>query len=215
MKKNSKAVLFASLTLLSGLIINVMYHLFMDKLGGSFDWLEPYRFGYVLFPLMLLMDILLLVVSVSRALKKKRKTDEPKESSTLNALELSVFSIFTVLTASYAFLTAKALPSDTGFYSPFLVKAALMAVTYLLGTIALAKRSFRFGRTIFLVSAVLCVLGAGLTCLLSTNIVYLFSALLGGWGTIPSVLLLLLVECGPVTLRMLSHAGWMGRREEK
>ena len=192
MKKNKrKAILFSCLSLLAGLIINAMYHVFMDGFGdifdgfgSSFDWLEPFRFGYVLFPLMLLLDVLLLVLT---AAKKTPGKSAP------------------------AVLTAKAMKMDTGFYSPFLVKAAVMALAYLLGTFALVRHAPRFGRAVFLASAVLCVLGAGFMC---RNLITLFSAVLGGWKLIPSMILLLLVECGPLTLRSLSLAGWMGRREK-
>lgn len=216
MKKNKrKAILFSCLSLLAGLIINVMYHVFMDGFGdifdgfgSSFDWLEPFRFGYVLFPLMLLLDVLLLVLT---AAKKTPGKSAPEGRSVSGMMEICVFSLYTVLTALIAVLTAKAMKMDTGFYSPFLVKAAVMALAYLLGTFALVRHAPRFGRAVFLASAVLCVLGAGFMC---RNLITLFSAVLGGWKLIPSMILLLLVECGPLTLRSLSLAGWMGRREK-
>ena len=48
----------------SGVLINLLFFVVMEKLSGSLDVLLPFRFGYTLFPLMLVMDALFLALSV-------------------------------------------------------------------------------------------------------------------------------------------------------
>ena len=181
----------------SGVLINLLFFVVMEKLSGSLDVLLPFRFGYTLFPLMLVTDALFLALSV---VESRRDAQKPGGGCTWRA----VFMLMWMLASGViAYLTFRARAQDAIIYTPFCIKGALMCITYLVSAVAFLCRRPGVARVAFALSSLLIVLGVGAYSVASMYILvsayagkYLILGLVGVWA----------VECLPLYLRMIGLA---------
>ena len=187
----------AGLVPASGALINLLFFVVMEKLSGSLDVLLPFRFGYTLFPLMLVTDALFLALSV---VESRRDAQKPGSGCAWRA----VFMLMWMLASGViAYLTFRARAQDAIIYTPFCIKGALMCITYLVSAVAFLCRRPGVARVAFALSSLLIVLGVGAYSVASMYILvsayagkYLILGLIGVWA----------VECLPLYLRMIGLA---------
>lgn len=184
----------AVLVPLSGALINLIFFVVMEKLSGSLDVLLPFRFGYALFPVLLVTDALFLAFSVLESRKDGQKSGG-------GCVWRAVFMLVWMLASGVvAYLTFRARSQDAIIYTPFCIKGALMCATYLICAIAFLRRRPGVARAVFALSSLLVILGVGTYSIASMYILisayagkYLILGLIGVWA----------LECIPLYLRLI------------
>ncbi len=188
---------------ISGLIMNVLYFAIMEKLAGSWDSLLPFRFGYWLFPLMLIADALYLCFAALRTVQAGGRAAFPWQACFMLA--------WGGLSAVLAVFTMSAVRVDKEIYIAICIKAVLMCLSYFAASTLLFMRKPRSARAVYTAAALICALGVFAYVIARMYLLtqYLMSML--HVPVLPAMALMWFIQCMPLTLRLVGLSLETGR----